>query len=160
MTPQQKIAQLESLNQELLQVIREFKQLTDHPEVSEEIQQKGADLYELSQTFDEIRDSSFTIDQWMGQYLLGAKAEVTRLLTEAVSLARIVSTPVGESGRLEVGEETLVLSNQTKTLADEAPQATPMSRLAEISERSNAQCAALMEELDQTVQPEKKKVKK
>ncbi len=151
MTPRQKIAQLESLNQELLQVIREFKEVTDHPEVPEEIQKKGADLYELSQTYDEIRDSTFTIDQWMGQYLLGAKAEVTRLLTEAVSLARIVSTPVTDPVRLEVGEDSSFLSNQTKTLGNAEHQETPMSRLAEIAERSSAQCETLMEEFDQKV---------
>ncbi len=149
MTPQKKIAQLESLNQELMRVIREFKQVTDHPEVASIVREKGSDLYELAKTFDEIRESNLTMDQWMGQYLLGAKAEVTRLLTEAVSLARIVRTPVTE--RLEVGEGETFPPNRTEVLEEVLDLSTPMSRLAEISERSNAQCAALMEELDESV---------
>ncbi len=151
MTPQQKIAQLESLNQELMRLIREFKQVTDHPGVAKSIQEKGVQLYELSQTLEEIRESDLTMDQWMGQYLLGAKAEVTRLLTEAVSLARIVSTPVTE--RQEVGERSGKDASPqlTEILEESVSQSTPMSRLAEISERANAQCEALMDELDQTV---------
>ncbi len=152
MTPQQKITQLDSLNQELMRLIREFKQVTDHPDAGKSIQEKGAQLYELSQMLEEIRDSNLTIDQWMGQYLLGAKAEVIRLLTEAVSLARIVSTPVTE--RQEVGERSGkdALPHPTERLEESVSQSTPMSRLTEISERANAQCEALMEELDQTVE--------
>lgn len=150
-TPQQKITQLESLNRELMRLIREFKHVTDHPELDQSIQEKGAQLYELAHIYEEVRDSNLTLDQWMGQYLLGAKAEVTRLLTEAVSLARIVSIPMTERQEVGDGMDQVYLPHQTGVLEDIASQSTPMSRLTEISERANAQCAALMDELEQTV---------
>lgn len=148
-TAQQKISQLESLNEELRRLIKEFKQVTDHPDASPLIRQKGEQLYDLALTYEGIRDTDLTIDQWMGHYLLGAKAEVTRLLTEAVSMARIVSEPVRELPEDMRSQGTPSIINvEERNETIEGKSLAPLSRLSEILERSTTQCAVLLEELD------------
>lgn len=122
----------------------ELSQISSDPTT----QREGQILWEMTQVWHQVIASCESPNRWMGRYLLGAKEKAARLITDALTVEKMV-----RHNDLSV----LFSPNETKPLGPKKPdqlertRSTSFNELRKVSEVSHTQCQLYKDALEQRI---------